>query len=110
MLDLKIFVIACKKFMCRNEMLSQLLPKQIFRFDIKQASKIPLYKSSLNVSIFIFRRVMELFTLDWTLSRKLRIPTISRLQNVHNVDVALQVLKDKGVDLKDEYGEFHDHK
>ncbi|XP_067272183.1 abnormal spindle-like microcephaly-associated protein [Pseudorasbora parva] len=49
-------------------------------------------------------RVMELFTLDWTLSRKLRIPAISRLQKVHNVEVALQVLKDKGVDLKDEHG------
>ncbi|CAM4655663.1 unnamed protein product [Leuciscus chuanchicus] len=49
-------------------------------------------------------RVMELFILDWTLSRKLRIPAISRLQKVHNVDVALQVLKDKGVDLKDEHG------
>lgn len=49
---------------------------------------------------------MELFTLDWTLSRKLRIPAISRLQKVHNVDVALQVLKDKGVDLKDEHGEW----
>ncbi|XP_051977861.1 abnormal spindle-like microcephaly-associated protein [Xyrauchen texanus] len=49
-------------------------------------------------------RVMELFTLDWTLSRKLRIPAISRLQKVHNVDVALQVLKSKGVDLKDEHG------
>ncbi|XP_050950699.1 abnormal spindle-like microcephaly-associated protein isoform X2 [Labeo rohita] len=49
-------------------------------------------------------RVMELFTLNWTLSRKLRIPAISRLQKVHNVDVALQVLKDKGVDLKDEHG------
>ncbi|XP_051551032.1 abnormal spindle-like microcephaly-associated protein homolog isoform X3 [Myxocyprinus asiaticus] len=49
-------------------------------------------------------RVMELFTLDWTLSRKLRIPAISRLQKVHNVEVALQVLKSKGVDLKDEHG------
>ncbi|XP_043079329.1 LOW QUALITY PROTEIN: abnormal spindle-like microcephaly-associated protein [Puntigrus tetrazona] len=49
-------------------------------------------------------RVMELFNLDWTLSRKLRIPAISRLQKVHNVDVALQVLKNKGVDLKDERG------
>uniref|UniRef100_A0A8C2CA62 Abnormal spindle microtubule assembly n=1 Tax=Cyprinus carpio TaxID=7962 RepID=A0A8C2CA62_CYPCA len=49
-------------------------------------------------------RVMELFTLDWTLSRKLRIPAISRLQKVHNVDVALQVLKNKGVDLRDEHG------
>ncbi len=53
---------------------------------------------------------MELFTLDWSLSRKLRIPAISRLQKVHNVDVALHVLKDKGVDLKDEHGEFHDRK
>uniref|UniRef100_A0A9J7WW81 Assembly factor for spindle microtubules n=1 Tax=Cyprinus carpio carpio TaxID=630221 RepID=A0A9J7WW81_CYPCA len=35
---------------------------------------------------------------------KLRIPAISRLQKVHNVDVALQVLKDKGVDLRDEHG------
>lgn len=53
---------------------------------------------------------MELFTVDWTLSRKLRIPAISRLQKVHNVDIALQVLKDKGVDLRDEHGEtsaFH---
>ncbi|NP_001116845.1 abnormal spindle-like microcephaly-associated protein [Danio rerio] len=49
-------------------------------------------------------RVMELFTLDWTLSRKLRIPAISRLQKVHNVDLALQVLKNKGVDLRDEHG------
>lgn len=65
-----------------------------------------MYVCVLNVPIFIFRRVMELFTLDWTLSRKLRIPAISRLQKVHNVDVALQVLKDKGVDLRDEHGEF----
>ncbi|KAA0712294.1 Abnormal spindle-like microcephaly-associated protein -like protein [Triplophysa tibetana] len=49
-------------------------------------------------------RVMELFTLDWTLSRKLRIPAISRLQKVHNVEIVLQVLKDKGVDLRDEHG------
>lgn len=48
---------------------------------------------------------MELFTQDWALSRKLRIPAISRLQKVHNVDVALQVLKNKGVDLRDEHGE-----
>ncbi|XP_067086593.1 abnormal spindle-like microcephaly-associated protein [Osmerus mordax] len=46
-------------------------------------------------------RVMELFTQDWSLSQKLRMPAISRLQKVHNVDIALQVLKAKGVDLKD---------
>uniref|UniRef100_A0A3P8UPN0 Assembly factor for spindle microtubules n=1 Tax=Cynoglossus semilaevis TaxID=244447 RepID=A0A3P8UPN0_CYNSE len=49
-------------------------------------------------------RVMELLTQDWSLSPKLRLPAISRLQKVHNTDVALQVLKSKGVDLKDEQG------
>ncbi|KAJ8279107.1 hypothetical protein COCON_G00061730 [Conger conger] len=49
-------------------------------------------------------RVMELFTQDWSLSRKLRMPAISRLQKVHNVELALEVLKAKGVDLKDEHG------
>ncbi|XP_071202466.1 abnormal spindle-like microcephaly-associated protein [Salvelinus alpinus] len=48
-------------------------------------------------------RVMELFIQDWSLSRKLRMPAISRLQKVHNVDIALQVLRDRGVDLKDEH-------
>ncbi|XP_076010558.1 abnormal spindle-like microcephaly-associated protein [Genypterus blacodes] len=49
-------------------------------------------------------RVMELLVQDWKLTAKLRLPAISRLQKVHNVDVALQVLKSKGVDLKDEQG------
>jgi len=47
---------------------------------------------------------MELLVQDWTLSAQLRLPAISRLQKVHNVDVALQVLKSKGVDLEDEHG------
>ncbi|XP_028818090.1 abnormal spindle-like microcephaly-associated protein homolog [Denticeps clupeoides] len=49
-------------------------------------------------------RIMELFNHDWSSSRRLRIPAISRLQKVHNVDLALQILKQKGVDLKDERG------
>ncbi|XP_037325617.2 abnormal spindle-like microcephaly-associated protein [Pungitius pungitius] len=49
-------------------------------------------------------RVMELLIQDWSLSAKLRVPAISRLQKVHNVDVSLQVLKSRGVDLKDEHG------
>ncbi|XP_013979018.1 abnormal spindle-like microcephaly-associated protein [Salmo salar] len=48
-------------------------------------------------------RVMELFIQDWSLSHKLRMPAISRLQKVHNVDIALQVLRARGVDLKDEH-------
>lgn len=50
------------------------------------------------------RRIMEVFTQDWSLSSKLRMPVISRLQKVHNVDIALQVLREKGVDLRDEHG------
>uniref|UniRef100_A0A8C6UY95 Abnormal spindle microtubule assembly n=1 Tax=Neogobius melanostomus TaxID=47308 RepID=A0A8C6UY95_9GOBI len=53
-------------------------------------------------------RVMELLVQDWSLSVKLRLPAISRLQKVHNVDIALQVLKKKSVDLKDEHGSVID--
>uniref|UniRef100_A0A3Q2P7P5 Abnormal spindle microtubule assembly n=1 Tax=Fundulus heteroclitus TaxID=8078 RepID=A0A3Q2P7P5_FUNHE len=53
-------------------------------------------------------RVMELLVQDWSLSAKLRLPAISRLQKVHNVDVALQVLRGKGIDLKDESGSIID--
>ena len=55
---------------------------------------------------FASSRVMELLIQDWSLSAKLRLPAISRLQKVHNVDIALQVLKSKGVDLKDERGNY----
>lgn len=53
---------------------------------------------------------MELLMQDWSFSAKLRLPAISRLQKIHNVDVALQVLKDKGVDLKDDQGNYCQHK
>lgn len=49
---------------------------------------------------------MELFTQSWSLSQRLRVPAISRLQKVHNVDIALQALRDRGVDLKDEHGKY----
>lgn len=47
---------------------------------------------------------MELLTKNWDLSKKLRIPAISRLQKIHNVDIALQVLKSQGIQLSDEHG------
>lgn len=53
---------------------------------------------------FLSSRVMELLVQDWSLSVKLRLPAVSRLQKVHNVDVALQLLRGRGVDLKDESG------
>ncbi|XP_078263864.1 abnormal spindle-like microcephaly-associated protein isoform X2 [Rhinoraja longicauda] len=48
-------------------------------------------------------RAMELLTANLHLSKQLRVPAISRLQKLHNVAVALDVLKTR-VDLKDERG------
>ncbi|XP_075689489.1 abnormal spindle-like microcephaly-associated protein [Rhinoderma darwinii] len=49
-------------------------------------------------------RTMELLTQNWILSKKLRVPAISRLQKMHNVEVAFQVLTERGVQIKDEHG------
>lgn len=48
---------------------------------------------------------MELLTRNWDLSKQLRIPAISRLQKMHNVDLALQALRSRGIPLQDEQGE-----
>ncbi|KAL8178197.1 UNVERIFIED_CONTAM: hypothetical protein K2H54_035587, partial [Gekko kuhli] len=55
-------------------------------------------------------RTLELLSKNWSLSKKLRVPAISRLQKMHNVNIALQVLKDHGIQLKDEYGSGIDAK
>lgn len=49
-------------------------------------------------------RAMELLTQSWTLSKKLRVPAISRLQKMHNVEIVLHVLKEQNIQLTDEYG------
>ncbi|XP_057585764.1 abnormal spindle-like microcephaly-associated protein isoform X3 [Hippopotamus amphibius kiboko] len=49
-------------------------------------------------------RTMELLTRNWNLSKKLRIPAISRLQKMHNVDIVLEILKSRGIQLNDEHG------
>ncbi|NWT18245.1 ASPM protein, partial [Vireo altiloquus] len=49
-------------------------------------------------------RTVELLTKNWNLSKQLRVPAISRLQKMHNVDIVLNVLKERGVPLKDESG------
>lgn len=58
----------------------------------------------LNCDVPFFRRAMELLTKDWSLSKQLRVPAISRLQKMHNVDIVLNVLKERGVHLEDESG------
>jgi abnormal spindle-like microcephaly-associated protein len=40
--------------------------------------------------------MMEIILQNRTLSRELRVPAVSRLQKIHNVDVALSALKDAG--------------
>ncbi|XP_063155950.1 abnormal spindle-like microcephaly-associated protein [Candoia aspera] len=55
-------------------------------------------------------RTLELLSSDWTLSKKLRVPAISRLQKVHNVKLAFEVLKDHGIQWKDEHGSTIDTK
>uniref|UniRef100_A0A4W3JTW0 Assembly factor for spindle microtubules n=1 Tax=Callorhinchus milii TaxID=7868 RepID=A0A4W3JTW0_CALMI len=47
-------------------------------------------------------RAVELLTQDWTFSKHLRVPTISRLQKLHNVEIALKALRLRGIDLKAE--------
>uniref|UniRef100_A0A6J0SHN4 Abnormal spindle-like microcephaly-associated protein isoform X1 n=1 Tax=Pogona vitticeps TaxID=103695 RepID=A0A6J0SHN4_9SAUR len=48
-------------------------------------------------------RALELLSKNWSLSKKLRVPAISRLQKIHNVNIVLEVLKDHGIQLKDEH-------
>ncbi|NXI40183.1 ASPM protein, partial [Galbula dea] len=55
-------------------------------------------------------RTMELLTKNWNLSKQLRVPAISRLQKIHNVDVVLNVLKERGIHLKDDSGASIDSK
>ncbi|KAJ8277947.1 hypothetical protein GJAV_G00082010 [Gymnothorax javanicus] len=73
------------------------VPLDEFSFAVKNLA------SDLKCGIRLVR-VMELLTQDWSLSRKLRMPAVSRLQKVHNVELALEALKAKGVNLKDENG------
>ncbi|XP_004685542.1 PREDICTED: abnormal spindle-like microcephaly-associated protein isoform X2 [Condylura cristata] len=49
-------------------------------------------------------RIMELLTQNWSLSKKLRVPAISRLQRMHNIDIVLQILQSRGIQLNDEHG------
>ncbi|UYV77625.1 ASPM [Cordylochernes scorpioides] len=44
-------------------------------------------------------KMVELLLHNWNLSSKLRVPAISRLQKVHNVELALSALKESGLEL-----------
>ncbi|XP_034979449.1 abnormal spindle-like microcephaly-associated protein [Zootoca vivipara] len=55
-------------------------------------------------------RALELLSSNWNLSKKLRVPAISRLQKMHNVKIAFEVLKDHKIQLEDERGTSIDAK
>uniref|UniRef100_A0A8C5SV63 Assembly factor for spindle microtubules n=1 Tax=Laticauda laticaudata TaxID=8630 RepID=A0A8C5SV63_LATLA len=55
-------------------------------------------------------RTLELLSSDWTLSKKLRVPAISRLQKMYNVKLAFEILNNHGIQLKDEHGSTIDTK
>ncbi|XP_061489951.1 abnormal spindle-like microcephaly-associated protein [Rhineura floridana] len=55
-------------------------------------------------------RALELLSSNWSLSKKLRVPAISRLQKMHNVKIAFQELKDHGIQLEGEHGKTIDAK
>ncbi|XP_013911202.1 PREDICTED: abnormal spindle-like microcephaly-associated protein [Thamnophis sirtalis] len=55
-------------------------------------------------------RTLELLSSDWTLSERLRVPAISRLQKMHNVKLAFEALNNHGIQLKDEHGSTIDTK
>ncbi|XP_061184440.1 abnormal spindle-like microcephaly-associated protein homolog [Saccostrea echinata] len=45
-------------------------------------------------------RILDLLEEKAPLKRKLRVPAISRLQKIHNMDVAFSILKDIGIDME----------
>ena len=42
----------------------------------------------------------------WTLTRKMRVPAISRLQKIHNTEVYFETLSASGLDLSTVRGKF----
>jgi len=51
---------------------------------------------SFDIFLMCCSRVMEIILQNRTLSNELRVPPVSRLQKIHNVDVALWALKNAG--------------
>jgi abnormal spindle-like microcephaly-associated protein len=47
-----------------------------------------------------FRRVVELITGSDSLIQKLRVPAVSKLQKIHNVELALKGLAEAGCEIK----------
>lgn len=61
-------------------------------------------KNFLFTNILLFRRVVEILTGKWGLTKSLRAPAISRLQKIHNVELVLKALSDHGMSLDTEKG------
>lgn len=46
------------------------------------------------------RRILDLLEENVAMKRNLRVPAISRLQKIHNMDIAFTILKDIGIEME----------
>lgn len=52
------------------------------------------------ICLFDCRRILDLLEENVVMKRNLRVPAISRLQKIHNMDIAFTILKDIGIDME----------
>lgn len=52
------------------------------------------------ICLFDCRRILDLLEENVAMKRNLRVPAISRLQKIHNMDIAFTILKDIGIDME----------
>lgn len=54
----------------------------------------------IDICLIDCRRILDLLEENLAIKRNLRVPAISRLQKIHNIDVVFTILKDIGIDME----------
>lgn len=54
----------------------------------------------IDICLIDCRRILDLLEENLAMKRNLRVPAISRLQKIHNIDVVFTILKDIGIDME----------
>lgn len=54
----------------------------------------------IDICLIDCRRILDLLEENLAMKRNLRVPAISRLQKIHNMDVVFTILKDIGIDME----------
>lgn len=54
----------------------------------------------IDICLIDCRRILDLLEENVAMKRNLRVPAISRLQKIHNMDVVFTILKDIGIDME----------